>query len=251
MFSKAILLPSLLLCGMLDIVASFTPPNGFGSTRQLPLSSATQTFLFGGASSGGAAKIPSSTNDRDNAAIAAVNAAIKKPRSSACPLIECEFPALTALNKLGDGSLRSTLEAEEANVKFIAKLINGVSNPFFGPKVSLVMSSSASNALIGKVQKKVKSATLVSLKEGLPEVQGKDNICVFLTPSSPRDYQAARTLAESGCPTVLVNGSFKVCTYAVFINWKYVLSLFATHARIPSCFLIQTSNIYRTIIYRI
>lgn len=188
---------------------SFTAP----SIRATPQPSATQTYLFnfGGTSSGSTAKIPSSTNDRDNAAIAAVKAAVQKPRNSACPLVECEFPALQALNKLGDGSLRSSLEAEDANVQFINKLIGGISNPVFGPKVTLVMSSSASNALINKVQKKVKGATLFSLKEGVPDVQGKkDSICVFLTPSSKKDYQIASQLAESGCPTVIVNGSFKV-----------------------------------------
>lgn len=33
--------------------------------------------------------------------------------------------------------------------------------------------------------------------------------CVFLTPSSKADYQAARKLGEGGCPTVIVNGLFK------------------------------------------
>lgn len=43
-----------------------------------------------------------------------IKAAIKKPRE--IPLIECEFPPLGALNKLGDGSLRSSLEAEAVSV---------------------------------------------------------------------------------------------------------------------------------------
>lgn len=182
----------------------------FQAARRRPSSSATQTFLFNlGASSGSTAKIPSSANDRDNAAIAAVKASIQKPRDPSCPLIECEFPALTALNKLGDGSLRSTLEAEDANVAFVNKLVGGISNPFFGPKVTLVLSSSASNALIKKVQKKAKGATVFSLKGGMPEVQGKDNVCIVLTPSSQKDFTTARSLAESGCPTVIVNASFK------------------------------------------
>ena len=66
-----------------------------------------------------------------------------------------------------------------------------------------------------KVEKKVKSTKIYSLKEGLPEVNGKDEVCVFLTPSSQKDYQVARMLAENGVSTVLVNGSFKVmkCCY--------------------------------------
>lgn len=190
---------------------SFTPSNNFRPATCGP-TSATQTFLFNlgaGASGGKSAKIPSSTNDRDNAAIAAVKAAIQKPRNPSCPLVECEFPALAQINKLGDGSLRSSLEAEDANIAFVNKLVGGISTPFFGPSVTLVMSSSASNALIKKVQKKVKGASVFSLKDGVPGVQGKDNVCVFFTPSSKRDYQAASTLAEYGCPTVVVNASFK------------------------------------------
>ncbi len=77
-------------------------------------STALSLFNFGPtSSSGSAAKIPSSIADRDNQAINGIKAAIKKPRN--IPLIECEFPALGALNKLGDGSLRSTLEAEEVS----------------------------------------------------------------------------------------------------------------------------------------
>ena len=112
--------------------------------------------------------------------------------------------------------MRSSLEAEDANVAFVNKLVGGVSNPFFGPKVTVVLSSSASNALIKKVQKKAKGATLCSLKDGVPEVQGKDSICVFLTPTSKRDYQVVKSLADSGSPTVLVNGLFKVCFCAHF-----------------------------------
>jgi len=101
------------------------------------------------------------------------------------------------------------LEAEDANVAFANKLVGGIGTPIFGPSVSLVMSSSVSNAMINKVKKKVKGATVFSAKDGVPEVSGKDNVCIFLTPSSPRDYKAAASLAESGCPTVLINGSFK------------------------------------------
>ena len=44
---------------------------------------------------------------RDQQAILAIQAAIKAPKTSSLPLIECEFPPLAALNRLGDGSLRS------------------------------------------------------------------------------------------------------------------------------------------------
>ena len=193
---------------------SFTLPSNIliQPTHRLSSSTTTQTYLFSSSSSG-TAKIPSSQSERDNAAIASIKSAISNPRKKSFPLIECEFPALSALNKLGDGSLRSSLEAEDANVAFVNKLVGGISTPFFGPSISLVISSSSSNAFINKVQKKVKGATLISLKDGsIPGIlEKKDNVCIFLTPSSPKDYQAARTLAEYGRATVLVNGSFKVC----------------------------------------
>ncbi len=168
-------------------------------------------FNFGGSAKGGAAKIPGSTKDRDNQAIAAVKAAIQNPRDPRNPLIECEFPALAALNKLGDGSLRSTLEAEDANVAFANKLVNGIAPaPFLGPKVSLIVSSAASNSFIKKA-KKVKGAQLYSLRDGLPEV-GKEDVCIFLTPSSRNDFQAAKSLAESSASkaVIVVNAFAKV-----------------------------------------
>jgi hypothetical protein len=187
---------------------SFSTSN-FQVTQRHPTQVAL--FNFGGAASGGTAKIPSSTNDRDNQAIAAVKAAIQNPRDPRNPLIECEFPALVALNKLGDGSLRSTLEAEDANVAFASKLVKGIAPaPFLGPNVALVVSSSASNSFLKKAQK-VKGATLFSLRDGIPEVT-KEDVCIFLTPSSRNDYQAAKSLAESCAAkaVVVVNGFAKV-----------------------------------------
>ena len=69
-------------------------------------------------SSGAVAKIPTSRQDRDTRAIQAIQAALSKPRTSSVPLFECEFPALQALNKLGDGSLRSAREAQEVRKEF-------------------------------------------------------------------------------------------------------------------------------------
>ena len=59
-------------------------------------------------------KIPVSLNDRDNQAIGGIKAAINYKN---IPLIECEFPPLGSLNKLGDGSLRSALEVEEVRIR--------------------------------------------------------------------------------------------------------------------------------------
>ena len=50
---------------------------------------------------------------RDKQAIDSIKAAIKKPKTKSFPLIECEFPPLTELNKLGDGSLRSANQVND------------------------------------------------------------------------------------------------------------------------------------------
>lgn len=55
--------------------------------------------------------IPSSTNDRNKQAIDSIKAAISSPRDPSFRLIETEFPALQALNKLGDGSLKSGIQS--------------------------------------------------------------------------------------------------------------------------------------------
>lgn len=110
-------------------------------------SSATKLGIFGG----GGGKIPSSPSDRyvvwrrifiqtksrrlfpllipsfvyltfllfdfvlfsDNQAISAIKAGIAKPKTRGYPLIECEFPPLKELNKLGDGTMRSANEVDQ------------------------------------------------------------------------------------------------------------------------------------------
>ena len=104
---------------LINTTVSFIIPNNLQC--RAPTISSTQRYLFGG---GGAVKIPTSPSARDNDAISSIKAAINKPRNSSCKLIEVEFPALQQINKLGDGSLRSSLEAEDANVAFtVNKLV--------------------------------------------------------------------------------------------------------------------------------
>lgn len=62
------------------------------------------------------------TTKRDNQAIAAVKAAIGKPKTRDFPLIECEFPPLVALNKMGDGSMRSANEVDQVSHYYGANL---------------------------------------------------------------------------------------------------------------------------------
>uniref|UniRef100_A0A7S3V4D8 DUF1995 domain-containing protein n=1 Tax=Chaetoceros debilis TaxID=122233 RepID=A0A7S3V4D8_9STRA len=193
---RAILLV-LLFC---NSVVSFAP-----AIQSIPTSSSQLgLFNFGQTSAGGNAKIPTSSTDRDKQAISSVKAAIEKPRNPSFPFVECEFPALEALNKLGDGSLRSTLQAEEANIAFISKLVKGLAPaPFMGPKVSVAVSSSASNSFLTNMKKKVSGASVFSLKDGIPELSVED-VCVVVTPSSRNDYQAAKVLVESGSVKAVV-----------------------------------------------
>ncbi|KAL3757503.1 hypothetical protein ACHAWU_000900 [Discostella pseudostelligera] len=200
--------------GSILLSSSFIPSISPPSSLLISSNGGTKTRLFS------YAKIPSSPTDRDKAALSSIQSAIQSPRVPNYPYIECEFPVVSSLNKLGDGSLRSSLEVEDANSEFVIKLVNSLTNPFAsifggGKKVYLLMSTSASNSLMNKVQAKVKkggsggATTVIALRDGMPEAAGKEKVCVFLTPSSQRDYQIARTLAEAGCPTVVVNASFK------------------------------------------
>lgn len=177
-------------------------------SRELKTSRAA-LFNFGGDSS---SQIPNTINERDNQAINAIKAAIRKPRSPSMPYIECEFPALQALNKLGDGSLRSTLEAEEANLSFVSKLVKALAPAtFLGPKVSLFVSSSATKSFFAGAKKKVKGASHYSLKDGTPQEIGEDTVCIITMPSSRVDYQTAQNLAASGnvAAVIVVNGFAK------------------------------------------
>ena len=51
----------------------------------------------------------------DKQAIDSIKAAISKPRNPSFPLVECEFPPLDALNKLGDGSQRSADQVDNVS----------------------------------------------------------------------------------------------------------------------------------------
>lgn len=165
--------------------------------------------FFGGAPS---VKIPTSPNDRDNLATNAIKAALAKPKTAGFPLIECEFPPLQALNKLGDGSLRSSNEVDEANLNFCSKLLRSLSPlPFGGPNACLLMSSAASNNLLKKAQSKT-GGKLYSLRDGMPPAEA-NSVYVLLAPSARNDYEAAKAIASDGIPVVLVNGFAKVLPF--------------------------------------
>ena len=53
---------------------------------------------------------------RDKQAIESIKAAINKPKTPSFPLIECEFPPLAALNKLGDGSRSSSNQVDDVRI---------------------------------------------------------------------------------------------------------------------------------------
>jgi len=168
-------------------------------------SAVSELHLFGGG--GGSTKIPSSSNERDSIAITAIKAAISKPKTPNYGLIECEFPPLTALNKLGDGSLRSAKEVDNANLKFVSTLVSSISPFGLGPKVWILISRSASSGL-ERSAKKSKIGTPYSLRDGEPSVAAKD-ICVFVSPSARTDYTLAQELAEQCKAVVLVNSFAK------------------------------------------
>lgn len=173
---------------------------------------AADAFFFNGPSSSAAAVVPKSLADRDARAINAVKAAIASPRDPSLPLVECEFPALAALNKLGDGSLRSAQEAEKSNLAFVGKLVKALAPPPFvpGTRPWLLVSASSSNAFSDAASRAAAgAATLRSLREGVPSSVGPNDVCVLVTPSGRTDYEAARVLATRARAVVLVNGFAK------------------------------------------
>ena len=197
-------------------VEAFTPVSSQSNAAMS--SSRLGLFDFGGfgGSSGSAATIPSTTNARDKIAIESCKKAIENPRSSNLPLIELEFPALAALNKLGDGSLRSAMEAEDANLAFAGRLASGISPSFnpFSMAVSIALSSSSTNSFRAKTEKAAKKAgaSVVSASSpSLADEVGADGVCIFLTPASRGDFTAAQNLAKSGAvkAVVLVNAFAK------------------------------------------
>mmetsp|Transcript_26738 Transcript_26738/g.37692 ORF Transcript_26738/g.37692 Transcript_26738/m.37692 type:complete len:279 (+) Transcript_26738:140-976(+) len=168
-------------------------------------SSSLQMGIFGGPT---IPKIPTKAGNQQQA-IDGIKAAISSPRNPSFPLLECEFPPLQALNKLGDGSLRSAIEVEKANLSFCNKLINSIAPlPFLGPKTCLMVSSSSSASSISKAKSIVKGTTVYPLAEGIPDVDQGD-VCVFVSPSSQNDYMVANKLASQGITTVIVNAFAK------------------------------------------
>jgi len=177
------------------------------SRQRVQLSMSPLSFF--GNSSSKTAKIPTSPADRDRKAIDAVKAAIASPTISSFPLLECEFPILNSQNKLGDGSLRSTKQAEEATLQFVAKICKEISPvSWMGPRIWLIVSSSASNSFAAIAKARVKNAQFHSLRDGLPSKVGKGDICFVVTPSSPSDYQAAKTLTKSDVGAVVILNGF-------------------------------------------
>jgi hypothetical protein len=167
-------------------------------------------FGIGGPGRGGAAQIPISPADRDNQAISAIKAAISKPKTIGFPLIECEFPPLKELNKLGDGSLRSANEVDQANLAFCIKLVQAIAPiPFVGPQIWLLTSSAATNAFVSKVRTAAKGTVVDTLRSGIPPGLGKGDVCILIAPTGRPDYNLAQTIAEGNNAVVIVNGLAK------------------------------------------
>lgn len=149
---------------------------------------------------------------RNQQVIKAARSALASPRTPSFKLIECEFPAVAALNKLGDGSLRSANEVDDANLATAKAIVQSISSviPGLGPAVWLLTSTAAGPAFIKKA---TESTTKVpsyvhNLKEGLPAIKSRD-VCVLVAPCNSQDYAAAQRLAINGNAVILVNGFAK------------------------------------------
>ena len=173
-------------------------------------------FQFGGLGGTAVPKIPKSPRERNQQVVQAVQAALQSPRTPSFRLIECEFPAVAQLNKLGDGSLRSATAVEDANLETAQALVRALSPllPGFGPLVWLLTSTAATNSLQTKADKVAKAAggSHHSLKLGLPAGVKSRDVCVLVTPSNSQDYELAKRIANNGNSVVLINGFAKVRT---------------------------------------
>ncbi|OEU11158.1 hypothetical protein FRACYDRAFT_193086 [Fragilariopsis cylindrus CCMP1102] len=198
---------------LVGVVNSFTL-----SSSSLSVSSSTSTSSSSSprrvvlAASNTASSIPSSTDNRDKQAIDSTKKAIDKPRNSNFPLIELEFPPIQSLNKLGDGSLRSTIEVDNANLKFY---LMDVLNPF---KSSIqkytCISSSSTNSFRTKAQKIATKG--IDVIDSSAVAQEEDNngatvgmVYIFISPSSRGDYMMAQQMANANiCKSVVIVNGF-------------------------------------------
>jgi Domain of unknown function (DUF1995) len=145
--------------------------------------------------------------EQQQQAISAVKAAINKPKTPNFGLIECEFPPLASLNKLGDGSLRSSQEVDDSNLAFSQTLRDGIAPiAFLGPKIWILTSSMASANFVSKAKKI--GGVSHSFRDGIPKTDISD-ICLLVSPSSRTDYDAAQKLTSTCKAVVIVNGLAK------------------------------------------
>ena len=149
--------------------------------------------------------------DRNQQAVKAVQAALASPRTLSYKLLECEFPAVASLNKLGDGSLRSANEVDDANLataKMMVQSISPLIPGLMGPAVRLLTSSAASATFQRKAATALNDQYVHCLKQGLPAVKSRD-VCVLVTPCNSADYDMAQRLVSNGNAVVLVNALAK------------------------------------------
>lgn len=150
----------------------------------------------------------------DNQAIQAIKAAVAKPKTPQLRLIECEFPPLQELNKLGDGSWQSAKQVDGANLAFGTKCCQALS-PLLGNRPTLLTSSSATASFFQQAQKAF--GQTASLKNGPPQGTMRNDIFVLVAPSGP-DYVVAKQLATQGATVVLINGFAKVRSNVVSLS---------------------------------
>jgi hypothetical protein len=159
-----------------------------------------------------AAVVPTTVAVRNRDMADAVKAAMANPLVPSCRCIECEFPALAALNKLGDGSLRSAMLVDDANLAAALSIAKSfLPYPFGPPKVWLVPSRSSSQRLQSAVTKQWPrdGVHLFDTDGPFLPVKSRD-VCIFVSPSNSADYETVKRLTTNGNVVVVVNGQAKV-----------------------------------------
>lgn len=148
--------------------------------------------------SGGVKKGPPANYDAiASQAIAAVQAGLKAGERA----MEIEFPPLTSLNKMNDGSAKNNQLAQANNIAVTKKLIAGMG---WGKKVYVVCCDPGTKAALGKAPSGA-DVRLMDAKNLPPAKVG--DVQVVITPADQGQWVLARKMSETAA-VVIVNGVF-------------------------------------------
>jgi len=154
-----------------------------------------------------ASGVPSNYDALHQQAISSVKSALKKDKRA----LEVEFPPLTSLNKLGDGSRKSQQQALQGNADFTRKLCTALSQS--KNKVWLVCYELGMKDAVGDYGRNNKVQVLTS-RDKLDSSQfGSNDVVVAVGPSDESQWLSLARLSKV-VPSIVVNG---VCNNGYYL----------------------------------